>query len=81
MFRLLDTDQDGSLSLEEFQKPVKKDAGKLFRACDFNDDNAVDFREFKIMFSNIWIKKRKEEIRTQNVQFDWLLLWKTVSTV
>jgi len=53
MFRLLDTDQDGSLSLEEFQKPVKKDASKLFRACDFNDDNAVDFREFKIMFSNI----------------------------
>ena len=50
---MLDTNHDESLSLSEFQKPVKKDATKLFRATDFNDDNRIDFIEFKIMMKAI----------------------------
>ena len=53
MFRFLDTNNDASLSLYEFQKPVKTDATRLFKASDINDDNAIDFVEFMIMMSAI----------------------------
>ncbi|TYZ64383.1 hypothetical protein PybrP1_000417 [[Pythium] brassicae (nom. inval.)] len=53
-FRLMDDDQNGSISLPEFQKALKEcklhlapqDTTSLFQYFDANHDGAVDFTEF-----------------------------------